>query len=95
MTQAFTSGMEFCHGALGDGIGHDGREALVHVGEQWFVLQNIEHLFRVIFPISRAMNITARLDSLNQIVNEGLGNQTAFVVSRLSPGVGKIDVHSV
>lgn len=71
------------------------RVTVGRVFERRLGAQHLEHLFRVVLPVGRAMQVRARFQARCQLRDERRLNQTAFVVPRLVPRIGEEDVHAV
>jgi hypothetical protein len=65
------------------------------IGESGFLIQYLQNLFSVVFPVGRGMNITAGHQMFAQAVHQCGLDQTAFMVPGLGPGIGKEDMHAL
>ncbi len=59
------------------------------------MLQNLQNMQRIIFPVSSYMNITAGFQKFAQPGDQGRLDQAALVVLSLGPGIGKENVYAV
>ena len=69
-------------------------ETIIEIFQFGFAGEHFHHLLGIVFPVSGAVNVAAETNFVDKHADEGLGDQTPFMMTSFAPWVWEVDVHA-